>query len=43
MEPNTQLDNTLEVEGKLLEFKMASLDLSTITLNSLGVSLMPSK
>jgi hypothetical protein len=43
MEPSTQVDNTLEVEGKLLEIEMVSHDLSTTTLISLGVSLMPSK
>src|SRR3954463_1692866 len=43
MEPSTTQENTLEVEGKLLEIEMVSLDLSTTTLNSLGVSLMPSK
>jgi hypothetical protein len=37
------LENTLEIEGKLLEIEMASLDLSTTTLVTLGVSLMPSK
>src|SRR5215216_2407515 len=43
MEPSITKENTLEVEGKLLEIEMVSLDLSTTTLNSLGVSLMPSK
>jgi hypothetical protein len=43
MGPNKTQGNTLEVEGKLLEFEMASHDLSTTTLISLGVSLMPSK
>src|SRR3954469_1965206 len=43
MEPSTTQDNTLEVEAKLLEIEMVSVDLSTTTLNSLGVSLMPSK
>src|SRR3954471_8304542 len=43
MEPSTTQENTLEVEGKSLEMEMVSLDLSTTTLNSLGVSLMPSK
>src|SRR3954463_9735373 len=43
MEPSTTHKNTLEVEGKLLEFEMVSRDLSTTTLNSLVVSLMPSK
>src|SRR5215216_4409414 len=43
MEPSISWDNTLEVEGKSLEIKVVSHDLSTTTLNSLGVSLMPSK
>jgi hypothetical protein len=43
MGPNKTQGNTLEVEGKLLEFEMASHDLSTTTLISLGVSLMLSK
>src|SRR4051812_3218498 len=40
MEPSTTQENTLEVEGKLLEFKMVSLNESTTTLNSLGVSIL---
>src|SRR4051812_25100206 len=43
MEPSTTQENTLEVEGELLEIEMVSLDLSTTTLNSLSVSLMPLK
>src|SRR3954468_9641663 len=43
MEPSTTQENTLEEDGELLGFYMVSLDLSTTTLNSLGVSLMPSK
>jgi hypothetical protein len=37
------MEDTLEVGGKLLEIELASLDLATTTLVSLGVSLMPSK
>jgi formate hydrogenlyase subunit 4 len=43
MAPSETQGNTLEVEGKMLELKMASHDLSTTTLISLGVSLMLSK
>jgi hypothetical protein len=43
MGPNKTQGNTLEVEGKLLEFEMASHDLSTTTLISLGVSLISSR
>ena len=36
-------EHTGEVEFKFLETEMASLDLSTTSLNSCGVSLIPSK